>query len=167
MCNQASYVTGPPQMAQKSRLHCSQWFITPKESRIPFEGLSSAFRRFFSSFEGVCISFEGLSTIKRSSMQWVVCAHAVSSTAVTWEILLRRTNSLSRVETKKFSWRNHDHGKHNYAMPTTIFSANTRSERQSFQCLHLRQGTWKHKVTACRKRDREPSKLPCEVFKFS
>ena len=35
------------------------------------------------------------------------------------------------------------------AMPghyvTSIFSANTRSERQSFQCLHLRQGTRKSK----------------------
>jgi len=35
------------------------------------------------------------------------------------------------------------------AMPghyvTSIFSANTRSERQSFQCLHLRQDTCKSK----------------------
>ena len=56
------------------------------------------------------------------------------------------------------------------AMPgqyvNSIFSANSRSERQSFQCLHLRQGRCKRNVTTCRKRDREPSRLPCEVLKL-
>lgn len=49
---------------------------------------------------------------------------------------------------------------------TSIFSsAKTRSERQSFQFLHLSQGTCKRKVTAFEKRDREPSRLPCIVLK--
>ena len=37
---------------------------------------------------------------------------------------------------------------------TSIFSANTRSERQSFWRLHLSQGTSKRKVAAHRGRDR-------------
>ena len=56
------------------------------------------------------------------------------------------------------------------AMPgqyvTSIFSANSRSERQFFQWSHLRQARCKRKVTACKKRDREPSRLPCKVLKL-
>ena len=37
---------------------------------------------------------------------------------------------------------------------TSIFSANARSERQSFWFLHLSQGTCKRKVAAHRERDR-------------
>ena len=56
------------------------------------------------------------------------------------------------------------------AMPgqyvTSIFSANSRSERQFFQWSHLRQARCKRKVTACKKRDREPSRLPRKVLKL-
>ena len=48
----------------------------------------------------------------------------------------------------------------------STFSANGRSGRQSFQCLHLTQGRCKRVVTACRKRDREPSRLPRKVLKL-
>ena len=48
---------------------------------------------------------------------------------------------------------------------TGIFFASNQSERQSFQCLHLRQGTCMLISCCIRKRDREPSRLPREVLK--
>ena len=64
---------------------------------------------------------------------------AVNSTMITSELLLRKTDSLSGVETKNLVDEIMTRKKTSpEAMPghcvTNNFPANTRSERQSFQC---------------------------------
>ena len=145
----------------------------------PFLGIIQPFRGIIQPFRGITQPFRGITHPMRRStctcMQNTVCcqrttqsipprlhersSYGVLTLLVEWKqkTLVNEIMTMENTSTEAMPWQYVTYG---------TFSANGRSGRQSLQCLHLTQGRCKRVVTACRKRDREPSRLPRKVLKL-
>ena len=145
----------------------------------PFRGIIQPFRGIIQPFRGITQPFRGSTHPMRRStctcMQNTVCcqrttqsipprlhersSYGVLTLLVEWKqkTLVNEIMTMENTSTEAMPGQYVTYG---------TFSANGRSGRQSLQCLHLTQGRCKRVVTACRKRDREPSRLPRKVLKL-
>ena len=140
----------------------------------PFRGIFQPFRGIIQLFRGIILPFGGSTyPFRRMTCASVTCCqrttqsvpprlHESSCYGELTFLELKPKNLVNEIMTMRNTSTEAMPGQYR----NSIFSTNSRSERQSFHCLHLRKGRCKRKATPCRKRDREPSRLPYRVLKL-
>ena len=127
----------------------------------PFRGIIQPFRGIIQPFRGNTHSFR-IRRITCASMQNTTCQRTTQSVPPLHGSKLKQKHLVSEIMTMRNTSTEAMPGQ--YA--NNVFSTNSHSERQSFQWLHVRKGGYKRKAIPCRKRDREPSRLPSRVLKL-